>query len=349
LVTKSEVDANEEKPIAFQLMQALALLLISTGLATATLDQNATAPLTLEKTIPLEGVTGRIDHMAVDVPGQRLFVAALANNTVEVVDLKAGKRIQSLSGFAEPQGIAYVQKTDRIFVANGQDGTCRMIDGRSLKTLSSVQCGNDADNVRYDEKAGRIYVGYGGGALGVLDVQTGSKLTDIKLAGHPESFRLETMGARIFVNVPQADHIAIVDREKGQVVQIWPLKNAKSNFPVFLDEANHRLFVGCRSPATLLVYDTTAPVDRIVATLPINGDTDDLFYDPSSKLIYVSCGQGVIDVVRQVDPDHYTLDKSVKTSAGARTSLFVPELKILCLAMPHRGSQPAEIRVLKTP
>ena len=91
-----------------------------------------------------------------------------------------------------------------------------MIDGRSLKTLSSVQCGNDADNVRYDEKAGRIYVGYGGGALGVLDVQTGSKLTDIKLAGHPESFRLETMGARIFVNVPQADHIAIVDREKGR-------------------------------------------------------------------------------------------------------------------------------------
>src|SRR6266853_2355567 len=110
-------------------------------------------PLTLAKTIPLEKVEGRIDHMATDIAGQRLFVAALGNNTVEILDLKAGKTLQSLPGFAEPQGIAYVPELDRVFVANGQDGTCRILDGHSFKTISSVQCGEDADNVRYDETA----------------------------------------------------------------------------------------------------------------------------------------------------------------------------------------------------
>jgi DNA-binding beta-propeller fold protein YncE len=291
-------------------------------------------------------VIGRIDHMAADVAGQRLFVAALGNNTVEVLDLKAGKTIESLSGFAEPQGIAFVPELNRVFIANGRDGTCRIIDGQTLKTIASIQCGDDADNVRYDSKASRIYVGYGGGSLAALDAKTGAKLADIKLAGHPESFRLETDGSRIFVNVPKADHIAVVDREKGKVVATWPLKEAKSNFPLFLDEANHRLFTGCRNPARLLVYDY--PDGRLVASLPISRDTDDLFFDAANKSIYVSCGQGTIDVVRQTDSDHYTAAKGIPTASGARTSLFVPELKILCLAVPHRGNQLAEIRVFKT-
>jgi DNA-binding beta-propeller fold protein YncE len=150
-----------------------ALIVLGPLLATAN-AQEATAPLKLDKTIPLEKVEGRIDHMAADVAGQRLFVAALGNNTVEVLDLKAGKTIQSLPGFAEPQGIAYIPELDRVFVANGVDGTCRILDGHSFKTISSVQCGEDADNVRYDDKAKRFYVGYGGGALAVFDAKTGA-------------------------------------------------------------------------------------------------------------------------------------------------------------------------------
>jgi DNA-binding beta-propeller fold protein YncE len=300
----------------------------------------------MDKTIPMPKVEGRIDHMAVDVVGQRLFVAALENNTVEVLDLKAGKTIQSLSGFAEPQGIAYIPEFNRVFVANGQDGTCRILDGQTLRTITSVPCGDDSDNVRYDDAAKRIYVGYGNGALAVLDAKTGAKLADIKLAAHPESFRLETGGPRIFVNVPKADHIAVVDRQKSEVTATWPLKEVKSNFPLFLDEANHRLFSGCRNPARLLVYDYTD--GRLVASLPISRDTDDLFFDAANKLIYISCGQGSIDVIRQTDVDHYTATKTIRTANGARTSLFAPELKILCLAVPHRGSQLAEIRVFKT-
>jgi DNA-binding beta-propeller fold protein YncE len=321
-------------------MKLLPVFLLCSRLAAAVQAQDA---LTLEKTIPMPRVEARIDHMAADVTGQRLFVAALANNTVEVLDLKAGTTIQSLSGFAEPQGIAYVPELNRVFIANGQDGTCRILDGQSFKAITSVHCGDDADNVRYDAKAGRIWVGYGGGALAALDAKTGAKVADIKLAGHPESFRLETGTPRIFVNVPKANHIAVVDRDKGKVTATWPLNEAKSNFPLYLDEANHRLFAGCRSPARLLVYDYAA--GRQVASLPISRDTDDLFYDAANKRVYVSCGQGTIDVIQQTDADHYAALKTITTATGARTSLFVPELKILCLAVPHGGSQQAEIRV----
>jgi hypothetical protein len=328
-------------------MKLLYALFISFSLASGAHAQEPTVPLTLDKTIPMERVKGRIDHMAVDIAGQRLFVAALGNNTVEVLDLKAGKTLQSLPGFAEPQGIAFAPELNRVFVANGQDGTCRILDGNSLKTLSSVPCGEDADNVRYDEKSKRIYVGYTS-ALAILDARTGEKRADIKLAGHPESFRLETGGPRIFVNVPKADHIAVVDREKGTVTETWPLKDAKANFPMFLDEVNHQLFVGCRNPAKLLVFDTSAPGGRLVTTVAISRDTDDLFFDTRNKLIYVSCGQGMIDVIKQTGADTYEKAKAIPTPSGARTSLFVPELKVLCLAVPRRGGQVAEIRVFKT-
>jgi len=150
------------------------------------------------------------------------------------------------------------------------------------------------------------------------------------------------------VNVPKADHIAVVDRERGTVTETWPLKEAKANFPLILDEPSHRLFAGCRNPAKLLVFDTSAPGDRLVTSVAISRDTDDLFFDARNKLIYVSCGQGVIDVIKQTGADTYEKVKTIPTAAGARTSLFVPELKIFCLAVPHRGAQPAEIRVFKT-
>jgi len=304
-----------------------------------------TSSLTLVQTIPLPNVEGRIDHMAVDVVGQRLFVAALGNNTVEVVDLKAGKTAQSLSGFAEPQGIVFVPEFDRLFVANGSDGTCRILDGDTFKLVRTVKLGDDADNVRYDETAKKVYVGYGSGALAAIDAKTGEKTTDIKLAGHPESFRLST-GATIFVNIPEAGQIAVVDRNKGTVTDTWPLTESAGNFPMFLDEANQRMFVGCRSPATLVIYDSTA--GKLVASVPVSRDTDDLFYDRANKLIYVSCGAGVIEVIWQTDADHYRKIENLKTASGARTSLFIPELKMLCLAVPHRGSQRAEIRIFKT-
>ncbi len=259
-----------------------------------------------------------------------------------------GRRSQSLPGFAEPQGIAHVPEFDRLYVANGTDGTCRILDGHSFKIISTVELGDDADNVRYDEGAKRVYVGYGSGALAVLDAKTGAKMADIKLTAHPESLRFETGGKHLFVNVPRAERIAVVDRETGSTTETWPLHDVKANYPMILDEANHRLFVGCRNPAAMLVYDSSKSPGLLVATISISRDTDDLFYNARSKLLYVSCGEGAIEVIKQINADSYQKVETMPTAAGARTSLFVPELRLLCLAVPHRGSQPAEIRVYTT-
>jgi hypothetical protein len=308
--------------------------------------QAADTLLALDKTIPLPGVEGRIDHMTVDVAGQRLFMAALGNNTVEVLDLKSGKLIQSVSGFAEPQGMVYVPEFDKLFVANGSDGTCRILDGHSFKTIRSLDVGDDADNVRYDEAAKKVYVGYGSGALAVIDANTDDKLVDIPLTGHPESFRMEAGSSNLYVNVPDAGQITVADRQKGAVTGTWPMKEAQANFPMFLDEADHRLFVGCRKPAKMLVYDFSG---QLKASVPIARDTDDLFYDVRNKLIYVSCGGGSIEIIRQNDADNYQKAGSITTMPGARTSLFIPELNLFCLAVPHRGEQIAEVLIYKTP
>src|SRR6266545_4296659 len=212
------------------------------------------AGLRAVQTIPLPGVEGRMDHLAVDVQRRRLFVAALGNNTVEVVDLNKGVRVQSIPGFHEPQGISFVPDNNRIFVANGKDGSCDILDGDSFRRIQSVNFADDADNVRYDPAAKLIYVGYGSGALGILNATDGSRLGDIKVAGHPESFQLEKSGSRIFVNVPAAGHIAVVDRHKHALLSTWPVERARSNFPMALDEPGRRLFVGCRKPPRLLVY-----------------------------------------------------------------------------------------------
>ena len=301
------------------------------------------APLRLVQTIPLTNVEGRIDHMAMDLKGQRLFVAALGNNTVEVLNLRAGNRIRSITGLHEPQGVGFIAEFNRIFVANGKSGACDVFDGSSFQLIKSVTFSDDADNVRYDAKARRVYVGYGSGGLGIIDAATGDQLGEIKLEGHPESFQLEKSGPRIFVNIPTSQKIIVVDREKRAATTTWPTSGATANFPMALDEIHHRLFVGFRKPAKIIVFDTEA--GKVVANLDSAGDADDIFYDSSRRRVYISGGEGFLSIFRQDDPDHYKPMTKVPTATGARTSLFVPELNRLYLAVPHRGTQRAEVRV----
>jgi len=295
------------------------------------------------QTIPLPNVEGRIDHMGIDVQGQRLFVAALGNNTIEVLDLRANKWVTRISGLREPQGVFFVPRENKLFVANGDDGTLRIFEGGSYQPLATAHFSSDADNVRYDGGRNQIYVGYGEGALGILDAATGHKLADIPLRAHPESFRLEESGTRIFVNVPNANHsIAVLDRLKRSVIATWTLE-AQANFPMALDEPDHRLLVVTRRPARLIVLDSQT--GQAVASQPAVGDADDVFYDAAHKRAYISGGEGFIDIFEQRDPDHYAPIAKIATASGARTSLFVPELNRLYLAVPHRGNQKAEIRV----
>jgi len=305
--------------------------------------------------IRLTNVEGRMDHLGVDVKGQRLFATAFDNRTLEVIDLKTGRQIRSITGLNEPQGAYYDPATNRLFVACGGDGTVKMFDGTTYQLLQTVTLDLDADNVRYDARSNHIVVGYGGekflagkvtrpgggGALAILDTN-GKQVGNIDMDAHPESFQLEKMGTRVFVNVPDRQEVEVADLVKGTVVARWPVTACTTNFPMSLDERHHRLFVGCRMPAQLAVFDTES--GKIVASPAMVEHTDDLFYDAGKGRIYV-LGEGFIDVWRQMDPDHYDRIGRVATPADSRTGLFVPDLEELFETTPHHGAQGAQIGV----
>ena len=299
--------------------------------------------LAAHTSIALPGVQGRIDHLALDPKENLLYVAALGFGSVEVVDLAVSARTGSMGPFREPQGLAFAG--NRLYVASGDGGRLQAFD-RPASTVVASAALEDADNVRLDAAAGRLYVGYGHG-LAVLDSRTLQVVKRFALAGHPEAFALEAQGSRIFVNVPGAGHVAVIDRKSESVVATWPLAGVAGNFPIALDEPNRRLFVATRSPSLLLVLDTTSggPVARI----PICSDADDLFFDESRRQLYAVCGEGFVDVVRQVDRDHYERTQRIATAAGARTGLFVPERSTLFVAVPARAGTAAEIRAYRIP
>jgi YVTN family beta-propeller protein len=321
-------------------MRLLFLVIASAALGWAQTNE----PLRLEKAIELPGVQGRIDHMSIDVRGQRLFVAALGNNTLEVIDLKSGKRLKTITGLTEPQGVLYVPETNRLYVANAKDGSVRLFDGTSYALLKTIEYGDDADNLRYDLARHRIYVGYGSGALGEIDAQ-GNKAGEIKLGSHPESFQLEKNSARVYVNLPESHKIAVVDREKRAVIGTWDTGMNFANYPMTLDEAEHRLFVVTRHPARLLVFDTNA--GKILQTHSAIGDCDDVFYDAGRKQIYAIGGEGGISVFKEIDADHYQETARIKTVSRARTGFFSADLDRLFLAVRENGSQPAAIQIFQ--
>jgi DNA-binding beta-propeller fold protein YncE len=300
------------------------------------------ANLELVATILMPNVKGRIDHFAVDVKGQRLFVAALGNDTVEVLDIARNRHQKSVAGFGEPQGLLFVQKTQLLYVGNGGSNRLDILDARSLMPALRVDKLDDADNVRYDPAAGSVIVGYGTGALRIVDAKSGASKGDVRLAGHPESFQVERGGSRIFVNVPTFRQVAVVDRAKGNVVATWPV-SARQNFPLALDETGRRLFSGARYPAVVVVHDLDS--GKEVAKLEIGDDTDDLFFDAERKRLYVICGEGRVDVFRQESADSYVNEGSVKTAPKARTGLFVPEAGRLYVAAPATGDSPARVLV----
>ena len=188
-------------------------------------------------------------------------------------------------------------------------------------------------------------MGFGNGGLGIINSADGKQVGSIKLAAHPEAFELEKNGKRIFVNVPNSRHVAVIDRDQGKVVATWNTDLAFGNFPMALDEANHRLFIGCRIPSKLVVLNTDS--GDIVAKIDISGDADEVFYDGKRHRIYAICGSGKIDIIEQTDPNTYKALTKVNTADGARTGLFVPERDTLFVAVPHHGSQKAEIRAYR--
>ena len=299
------------------------------------------AMLELESKIPLGEVRGRIDHLAIDASRQRLYVAELGSNSVGVIDLKERRTVRTLTGLQEPQGIGYVPSTDTLYVANAGDGSVRLYRGGDLTPDGQIALGADADNVRVDDAGHRAYVGYGDGALAVIDVTTRSKVADIALKGHPESFQLDSSGKRILVNVPDAHAIAVVDRTNNQQVGSWPTGELRANYPLALDQDGQVLAV-FRHPARLGVFQPEE--GRLLTSFDTCGDSDDVFVDVNRHRLYVICGDGTIDVFAQSGAG-YQRAARVTTSGGARTGLFVPALDRLFVAVRSTGGTPAAIWV----
>jgi len=328
----------------------VALLLLSFFACASTGD----GPLVAAMVVALEKVGGRIDHLAFDAERSRLYVCALGNGSVEVVDVAKGAVVKSLAKLEEPQGVVAIPVKKQFAVASGGDGTLRIFDAESFAEVKRLDAGDDADNVRLDPKGApdpkganvakvaRVWVACGDG-LAAFAVDDWKRVATVKLAGHAESFQLESDGPRLFANVPGARHVAVVDREKGAVVATWPLDGASSNYPMALDEKGGRLYVGCRSPAEVIALDVQS--GKVVAKAPIGGDCDDLFLDAARNVLYASCGEGCISVVSIGKDGALASADKVETPSGARTSLFVPALEKLFVAVPKRGSSGAELRV----
>lgn len=308
--------------------------------------QSKTNPLQLIEIIPLQNVSGRIDHLSFDSKNNYLFVAALGNNTIEVADLKNKKVIHSIKGLHEPQGVAFIADNNSLVVANGDNGECDIFNTTDFKKLNSIQLGDDADNVRYDATGKKIYVGYGNGGIAIIDATNFKLIDEIKLSGHPESFQINKQEKKMYVNVPDQKQIVVIDLAQNKIIAQWKDLTANANFPMAIDEANHRMFIGCRHPSKLLVLNTET--GKIISSIDIDGDTDDVFYNASVKEIYVSCGGGYVDVITQLDANTYKSNGKIETKSGARTSLFISQLNQLIVAAPARMGGSAQLMIYKT-
>jgi DNA-binding beta-propeller fold protein YncE len=319
-------------------------LIVVAGVAMSAMPSVAEPALVLEQKIALGAVAGRIDHMAVDLARQRLFVAELGNDSVGVVDLKAGTVIHRIAGLKEPQGVGYMVADDTLYVANAGDGAVHLYRGAELAPAGRIEFGEDADNIRIDDAHDRVWIGYGNGGLVALDAASGQKVLDIPLKGHPESFRLDPPGARIFANVPDAGEIAIVDIAAGKQIAAIATQGMRANFPMALDADQGRFVSVFRSPPQMIAF-ALADGHR-VAGIDVCSDADDVFVDARRRRVYLSCGAGAIDVLGD-SGDGYERIAHIATVAGARTSLFVPELDRLYLAVRAAGGEPAAIWVFR--
>ena len=293
----------------------------------------------LSAKIILPHVSGRIDHIAYDPANHLAFVAALGNNSVEVVNIDTRQVVRSIKDLNEPQGIAYIPSLQQIVVANGGNGACTFFDEKTFRQSGSVDLKDDADNIRYDTLSGLLYVGYGSGGISIIDPAGMKQIASIPLDDHPESFQFSKKQNRIYINVPDVNEIEVADLASHSVNAKWKNTVASSNFPMALDEENDRLYVGCRSPATLRVID--AGSGKEIHSVSCSGDADDIFYDAADSLVFVSAGKGFIDIFKA--GSSFEKINHIETSPGARTSLLLLSEKKLLLAVPAHSGDPAAL------
>jgi hypothetical protein len=323
------------------MQRSLALIVILLGPTGAI----AADSLALKQTIVLKGKAGGLDHLALDVKRDRLFLANKANNSLDIVDLKAGKLLQQVRNQGGIQGIAYAADLDKVCVGLGSGGFCNIFNGKDYKTLKTIKFADDADNVRYNPKTNTIYVAHAEKALGVINAKTYEKKPDISLSGGAEGFELEKERPLLYLCVPSTNEVAVIDTDKNKIIRSYKIEKAEKNYTVALDEPNHRLFIGCRGKRPMVVVMDTE-TGKEFAGVEIPADNDDLIFDAKRKRLYAACGDGYIAVIKQKDTDTYELVEKIATVKGAKTCTFNPETGRLYLGVPRqKGKDGPEIRV----
>jgi DNA-binding beta-propeller fold protein YncE len=334
-------------------MKMLLGLTVLASLSTQAYAQDH-APLRLVQTIPMPNVKGRMDHLGVDIKGKRLFAAALDNNTVEVIDLKAGKRVQSIPGQSKPQGIFYSTDFKRLFVANGNDGTCKIYSGDKFTLIDNLSLGINPNHMGYDPATKYLYVGIGipdseAGALATVDTHSNKHIGDIRTDTRPGGIKIEKSGPRIFVTLRGLPKAGVLDRRKREEITTWPLTGVPSVVALAFDEPHHRLFGGSRNPPVLIVFDTES--GKQITQLEGVAGIDDLWYDGVHKRIYASGGRdsdaGFAFVYQQGDADHYELSAKVPTRVNAQTSIWVPQLNRYYVSASANDKEHAAILVFE--
>jgi len=309
--------------------------------------------LRLVQTISLPGVKGRLDHMEVDVQGQRLFVAGLEHGTFEVVDLKSGKWVRSLPGFKKPQGALFIPEFNKLFLASGDDGMVRAFRGDTLQPLDSIQLELGPNRIVYDPNCKVVYVGYGGkdagksyGEVGVIDAKSDKHVGDIRVTAHPSELLLNKSGTKLFVFMSIANQLQLVDTNKREVISSWQVTSQRPGDAAY-DESTARLFIGTRSPAEMIVMESGS--GKELTHLPTAEGQDGVYFDAARKRVYVSGGRelprGFVYIYQQRDADRYEAIGKIPTRGGAGTSFWSPELDRYYVAAPANDEQDAAVLV----
>jgi DNA-binding beta-propeller fold protein YncE len=291
----------------------------------------------------MTGVSGRIDHMAVNLKDKVLYMAALGNNTVEVIDLEKGVVIKSIKGVEEPQGIAYIPEQNEVAVASGGNGDCVFFDASSFKIVATVHLQGDADNIRYDATERKMYVGYGNGGMALIDPVAHKQTGNVKLTAHPESFQIDKKNNKLYFNLPDDHCISVIDLKSFSLTNTWKISRLRANFPMTLDTAHNFVFVGYRHPAVLACYDSKT--GKEVSKVDLVGDIDDIFYHADKQQIIASGGDGYINIFEKGADNTFKLVSNIRTRSGARTSLLIPSLGYYVLAERAEGGRAAALVV----
>jgi len=303
------------------------------------------APLKLISTTPLPGFSGDFDHFAADLKGNRLFLTAEDHKTVEVFDLRSGKSMHSITGFGQPHAMVFLPETNRLIVTDGDDfGRVALVNGENYQILETIKLPERVDGAVFNPVNKYYYVESGGKTehqINIIDTKNFKHVGDITVPGnHSEAMAIDRAGKRMYVNLTAVSEVGVVDLQTNQLIARWPIAEAKVQNSMALDEPNHRLFIATRMPPKFFVLDTDS--GKIVASLGCAPINDDMWFDVARKRIYVT-GSDTTSVIAQRDADHYEAIAEVPTGFRAKTSLYIPQLNRLYVAVSGKGKADAQL------